>query len=303
MQIVVFLQKLKNHGSNTSRIAMVLNTGIIKKINDFVYVKPRTIQEIAGMLGKNWRTADSYVSRIAKETGTLSTRTFRSGTRGALKIVYWSSIEKIHSMEFQEKLLKSIESSNRKEHFSPFDIYQYVDADKRNAVMRTVKSPAEDNIKDYLKSAQSQVLSFSGNLSWINTTENKERLVDVVEDLARNNISIKIISRITIDGISNLKKILSVNEKAGRNAIEIRHRDHPLRGFVIDDRVARFREVRDPLDSTAGLSEKILLFYEIYDKEWVEWFQKVFWYFFRASVPAEKRMGDLNSIQNLYKYS
>jgi len=282
---------------------MVLETKTIKRINDFVYTKPRTIQEIAELLGKNWRTADRYVQDIIKETGSLSVRTFRSGTRGALKIVYWSNIEKIHSMEFQEKLLKTIESANRKEHFSPFDIYQYVDADKRNAVMRTVKKPADDHIKDYLKSAQNQVLSFSGNLSWINTTENKEKLIDIVEELAKNNISLKIISRVTVDGITNIRRILAINEKVGKNVIEIRHRNHPLRGFIIDDRIARFREVRDPLDPNERMSKKILLFYEIYDKEWIEWFQKVFWYFFRASVSAEKRIDDLSSIHNLYKYS
>ena len=126
--------------------------------------------------------------------------------------------------------------------------------------------------------------------------------MDIVEDLAKNNITIKVVSRVTIDSIANLRKILAKNEKVGKNVIEIRHREHPLRGFIIDDKIARFREVRDPLGSK-GLSEKILLFYEIHDKEWIEWFQKVFWYFFRASVPAEKRIEDLNTIQNLYKYS
>lgn len=58
-----------------------------KRISDFVYQKPRTVQEIAQFLRVNWRTADRYVEKIAWEEGTLATRTFREGTRGALKVV------------------------------------------------------------------------------------------------------------------------------------------------------------------------------------------------------------------------
>jgi len=282
---------------------MPLDSQTIKKINDFVYARPRTVQEISELISKNWRTADRYVEEIAKETGSLAVRIFRGGTKGALKIVFWNNIEKIHSMEFQERLLKKIESITFKETFSPFDIYQYVDAKKRNAVMRTVKTATEDNVKDYLKSAQTQVLSFSGNLSWINTVEGKEKMIDIVEELAENNVSIKILSRVTIDSIANMKNVLAINERVGKPVIEVRHREHPLRGFVIDDKVARFREVRDQFDFQKGLSDKILLFYEIYDREWVEWFQKVFWYFFRTAISAEKRIQDLETIHNLYKYS
>ena len=74
----------------------MLDSKIIKKINNFVYQKPRTIQEISLLIKKNWRTADRYVEQISKEQGTLLVRTFREGTRGALKIVFWNNIEKIH---------------------------------------------------------------------------------------------------------------------------------------------------------------------------------------------------------------
>lgn len=282
---------------------MRLDTSVVKKINDFVYTKPRTVQEIAELVSRNWRTADNYVSEIAKETGSIAVRTFRGGTKGAIKIVFWNNIEKIHSLEFQEKLLKRIESLSSKEFFSPLDIYQYVDSEKRRAVLRNVKRLSDDHIKDYLKSSQKQILSFSGNLSWINNIEGKEKMISVVENLAKNKISIKILSRVTIDSINNIKKLHAINESLGKNVIEVRHREHPLRGFVIDDNLARFREVRDPLDPKGGMSEKILLFYEIYDNEWIEWFQKIFWYLYRTAIPADKRIKDLESIQNLYKYS
>ncbi|MBU1135835.1 MAG: hypothetical protein KKG13_04960, partial [Nanoarchaeota archaeon] len=244
----------------------MLDSKITKKINDFIYLKPRTVQEVANLISKNWRTADRYVDSISKEKGNISVRTFRGGTRGALKIVYWNNIEKIHSSEFQEKLLKKIERSKKMD-FSPFDIYQYVDDAKRNAKMINVKNEkVKDVLKDYLESAQKQVLSFSGNLSWINLDEGGKKITDLLEEMAENNVSIKILTRVTIDSMKNIKKVLEINEKLGKNLIEIRHREHPLRGFIIDDNKARFREMKDPTEYAKGeLDDYILLFYEIYD--------------------------------------
>jgi len=281
----------------------MLDSKTIKQINDFVYAKPRTIQEIAGLIKKNWRTADKYVESVAKETGSLSVRVFREGTKGALKIVYWNNIEQIHSSEFQEKLFNKIESVHKKEEFSPFDLYQYVKEGRRNAVMLNVgKASSKDNLIKHLKQANSQVLSFSGNLSWINEIENNEKLINIIENLVKRNVTIKILSRVTIDSIKNIQKIMQINEKTGKNLIEVRHRDQPLRGFVIDNHIARFREVRDPSDYERGeLDERILLFYEIFDKEWIEWLQKVFWYLFRTAIPAEKRIKDLKTIRNIYR--
>ena len=55
----------------------MLTTEIAKKINDFVYVKPRAVDEISQHIGKNWRTANRYVERIIEQQGTISTKTFR----------------------------------------------------------------------------------------------------------------------------------------------------------------------------------------------------------------------------------
>ena len=66
----------------------MLNNETIKKIENFVYSKPRSVSEVAKHLNKNWRTIDRYVKEIEKEFGTVATRTFRGGTRGALQIVY-----------------------------------------------------------------------------------------------------------------------------------------------------------------------------------------------------------------------
>jgi hypothetical protein len=281
---------------------MMIDSKTMKKISDFVYVKPRSVQEIAEFIGRNWRTADRYVEEIAKETGNLTVRTFREGTKGALKIVYWVNVEKIHSLEFQEKLLKKMEN-RRKGEFSPFEVYQYVDEAKRNAVMIDIENkPFEDQLRDYLERAENQILSFSGNLSWVNTQEKNKKLIEVVENLAKRNVSIKILSRVTIDSINNVKRILLINEKLGKNLIEVRHCEQPLRGFVIDNHLARFREMKDSADYKKGeLDKRVMVFYEIFDPEWIEWFKKVFWYFFRFSIPAEKRIKDLQTIHNIYK--
>ena len=44
----------------------MLTNELIKKIEEFVYSKPRSVQEIAQLIGKNWRTADRYISEIEK---------------------------------------------------------------------------------------------------------------------------------------------------------------------------------------------------------------------------------------------
>ena len=69
---------------------MVLDSKTKKKITEFVYIKPRVVDEVAKLLHKNWRTADRYIRQIAEDDGCISMRTFREGTRGALKIVFWS---------------------------------------------------------------------------------------------------------------------------------------------------------------------------------------------------------------------
>jgi hypothetical protein len=45
------------------------------------------------------------------------------------------------------------------------------------------------------------------------------------------------------------------------------------------------------------LDYNLAVFYEIYDKEWIEWLQKVFWHIFNASVPAESRIKELEKIK------
>ncbi|MEK6850364.1 MAG: hypothetical protein AABX85_02190, partial [Nanoarchaeota archaeon] len=162
----------------------MLSNEIIKKIEDFVYSKPRSVDEVAKHINKNWRTADRYVSEIEKNFGTLSTRVFRGGTRGALKIVYWSSIEKVSSTIFQEKLEEGILMAKKKEDFSSFNIFQHVkDRNKEAYIEKDVKQK-ERNLAQYAKllsSAEKQVIILSGNLSFINEKSKNFNMLAIFE--------------------------------------------------------------------------------------------------------------------------
>jgi hypothetical protein len=275
----------------------MLDSKTVKKISDFIYIKPRTIQEIAFHIQKNWRTADAYVEWIAKEQGMLAVRTFREGTRGALKIAFWNNVEKIHSSEFQERLFKRIENAKHKSDFSPFDIYQYVAEEKRSAFLEEQSEDAVTKKQDLinaLRNAEKQVLIFSGNLSWVNAVQDKKKIISIFEELAENNVSIKILCKVDLDSIANIKKMLEINYKLKKELIEIRHAEQPFRAFIVDNKFARFKEKR------AGKKDKNnFIFYDIIDEEWIEWIQKVFWNIFRTSIKAEKRIQDIETIERI----
>ena len=281
---------------------MVLDSSTIKKINDFVYQKPRTIQEIASLINKNWRTANSYTETISKEQGTISIRTFRGGTRGALKVVFWNNIEKIHSTSFQERLFKQIESGRQKIDFSPSEIYQHVDEDKRKAFFYTQKEvETEENFKRFrnlLHQAEHQILFFSGNLTFSTLKDHDETIVNILEDLAKKKVNIKILTRVEVPGLNYVQNLLDLNEKLGREVIEIRHCFQPLRATIVDNKVVNFKETKyPPREQPHELPEVTHLSYNIYDSEWIEWLQKVFWNLFSVSIDSKRRINDFKTIQ------
>ncbi|MEM4703028.1 MAG: hypothetical protein QXP53_00895 [Candidatus Pacearchaeota archaeon] len=280
----------------------MLTPEIAKKINDFVYVKPRTIDEIANHIKKNWRTANRYVESIQKHQGNLAVRVFREGTRGALKIVYWANIENIHSTSLQERLFRKIEIGRTKEDFSPSEIYQYVNKNKKRLSAHTYASYVSkknfDDFCSFLRGAQKQISFFSGNLTWSNMAYHDKKILQIVEELAKKNVIIKILTRVELAGIDNIKNILSINSKIGKEMVEVRHCYQPLRATIVDNKSARFKEILKKQDYAKGeLKEDTYLLYEILDKEWVEWLQKIFWNLFNASISAEKRIEELEIIK------
>jgi hypothetical protein len=279
----------------------MLTKEVIRKINEFVYQKPRSIQEIANLLKVNWRTADRWVRKIESEEGTISTRVFREGTPGALKIVFWNPMEKFHASEVQERLLKIIEVGRFKQDFSPSEIFQFVDKRKKKLKVMTEKEYYSDsNFKDFinrLKRAKRQNLFFSGNLTFINYSYEGITALKVIEKLAERKVASKALTRVEWAGIDNIRKALAINKRVGWDAIEIRHCYQPLRATLTDNKMAVLRETLNPENYQKGeLKEKLYILYYIYDKDWIEWLQRIFWHLFRSSIDAKKRMEELKLI-------
>ncbi|MFH1802394.1 MAG: hypothetical protein ABH864_02985 [archaeon] len=278
----------------------MLNIQLIKKIEDFIYAKPRSVQEIASHLDKNWRTADRYVQEIEKQYGTLATRTFREGTRGALKIVYWASVEKASNSVFQEQLEKKILSGIKPEDFLPFDIFQHVPDKNKDARVENGKDESLlglDELKKLLNSARKQILIFSGNLSFFYFRDKETNILHEIEKLLQKNISIKVISRVDYIGSENIRNAMSLNLKHGKENIEIRHREQPLRAIIIDNKILSIKEKRKPTrEGEAG--KNTFIFYTIKSKDWVEWLTKIFWNMFSSSINANKRLEEMRKFHS-----
>lgn len=278
----------------------MLNNDIIKKIEDFVYKKPRSIDEIAKHIGKNWRTADRYINEIMENFGTISTRVFREGTRGALKIVYWSSVEKISNSVFQQRLENEILNAKRKEDFSAFDIYQFIPDNSKKAIIEKQLDENSTNLKELkemLIRTEKQLIIFSGNLSFINLKNKSIDLFAIMEELIRKKIKIKILCRVDIAGMDNIEKLASLNHKYGKELIEIKHHEHPIRAFIIDNKILRIKEIKEPTGKINELDKKIFIFYTIKDKDWVEWISKIFWKIFNNSISYTKRIDEMKKLK------
>jgi hypothetical protein len=270
----------------------------VRKIEEFVYLKPRSVQEIAQHIGKNWRTADRYINEIEKSYGTIAMRVFREGTRGALKIVFWASVEKASHSVFQQNLEEDILKAHRKEDFSAFDIFQYINRRKKSAEMETSETESTAELTALLKTAEKRLLIFSGNLSFINLENKKLDLLYLFDELVKKGVSIKILCRVDIAGKENIERILSLNYKYGKEIIEIRHDEHPIRAFIVDSKVMRMKEVKEPTGKIRELNKKIFIYYTIRDKEWIEWMTKIFWKKFSSSIDSKKRLDELHLIKN-----
>jgi hypothetical protein len=274
----------------------MLTPEIARAIEGLVYSKPRSVQEIAEHIHKNWRTADRYLNEISKQFGTISTRVFREGTRGALKVAYWASIEKVSHSVFQERLEQDIFKARRKEDFSAFDIFQYADAKQKKVSVEQQEVDNINELKALLLSAQKQLLLFSGNLSFVNLKDKRMDLFDTFDELFARKVSIKALCRVDIAGRENVEKMLSLNFKHGKELVEVRHDEQPLRAVVIDNNIVRLKEVKEPTGRSTELNKRLFIFYTIKDKFWVEWLSRIFWKKFANSVDAKKRIAELERI-------
>lgn len=272
----------------------------IKAINEFVYKQPRAIKEISELLKVSWLTADKYIGYIIEKYGTIKLKTFRGGTRGALKIVYWANLEGMRASTAQQILLDKIKLGRKKQDFTPFDIYTLINQDKKEAFAIPITKDNEQKLVKEFKAATRQLFIFSGNISFINNIENGIRIIDVLNDLAKKRVNIKILCRVDIASIKNIKVIQELNYLLGYDAIEVRHIEQPLRGFIIDNKLVRLREEKKKSDyKDWELQNDLYLIYNIHDKEWCEWLEKIFWNLHGNALPIENRITDLNKIEDI----
>ncbi len=265
----------------------MLEKTIVTKVLDSVRAQPKTVQEIAQHLGKNWRTADRYIEQISLETGLIKTKIFRPSTRGALKIVYWNALEPGKGSVYQERLLQQILIHKRKEDFSAFDIYQFIPEKFREVSF----SKKEITHYELLEQSVQSILFFSGNLSLLRKKE-----LEILENLAKKRIPIKILTRIDIISQEKVVLLMKMNLRIGWDAFQVRHCEQPIRAFLIDDCLAVMKESLNPEQHTE-LREKMYLYYILKDPEWVSWLQKVFWQLWDQSIDADLRLKALGSVK------
>jgi len=89
------------------------------------------------------------------------------------------------------------------------------------------------------------------------------------------------------------------NYKKLKNKIEVRHAFQPLRAIIVDEKVARLKEIKNPGDYERKGEEKTFIFYTIYDPVWVKWLRTVFHSYFDLGDYAEARIRELKSIQKI----
>jgi len=277
----------------------MLDKETIKKIEDFVFEQPRSIQEITIHLDKNWRTVNRYVGQIIEERATLETKIFREGTRGALKVVYWASVEKRKNNIFQEQLKKEIMNTKNKKQFSAFDIYQHVEDKNKSVILENISGEDLSDLKElvsYFKQTKKELVSLSGNLSYLNLKVGKIKLFDKIEELVKRGIRIKVLCRVDLAGKKNIEKLLSLNHKYKKELIEVKHCKQPIRAFIFDKKILRLKEVSEPTEKIHELDKKTYIFYTIKDPKWAEWMNNLFLQMFHHSVGAETRLDELNKI-------
>jgi len=277
----------------------MLDQKTIQDIEKFVGIEPRSINEIAEKLNKNWRTVDRYLKQIEEDNGTILTKTFRGGTRGALKVAYMASPDKISNTSFQLELEKKIMRSRRKEEFSTFDIFQFVPDKNKQAIIEDEITEASTNLRELiqiLRSTKKELKLFSGNLSWINLKKGKIDLFEELEELVKRGVKVKVLCRVDFEGYENIKRAMQLNYKYGKELIEIRHREHPIRAFVIDNKIIRLKEIKEPTGKIKELDYKRFIFYTIKDKEWTEWISRIFNKLYNSSIGSEQRLLELNKL-------
>ena len=278
---------------------MALTEELQQAIVDYVKKEPRTVQDIARVIHKSWLTADSYVHQIHQKTGLVSLKTFRPGTQGALKLVYYNYAESLRGNDLRAELFEKIRTGRFRKDFDFLELFQFVPEASKKGIVEQSSARGKlytTRIIPAYQQAQSVIYCFSGNLSFVNVQRNQLRFVDVLEDLLRRKVRVKILCRVTLASLNNIRELEPLLKKYPE-FIEVRHCCQPLRGFIIDDQLAMFRDEESLQMYREGELEKdTMLYYEIYDAEWIAWLQKVFWNLFRFSLDYTNRLREIQKL-------
>lgn len=270
-----------------------------ERLIGFIKEQPRSIKEVSDFLGKSWGGTESHLKRIRDRTGLIDIKIFRKGSHGALKVVYYTSHEISQADELRKHLFDLIKAGREKDDFDFLEVYQFVDDEKKSARIRNMGGEndfCDKELMKRLKNTKKSLLCFSGNLSFLTMEDGGESICDIFEQLLRKKVHIRILMRVTIPSLKNLDIMRHLMRKFP-DLLEIRHSFQPLRGFIFDDEIARFKFEEEPENYRAGeLSQKVSIMYELQDEAWVLWLQNVFWNIYRNSIDHKKRVGEMNRI-------
>ncbi len=270
-----------------------------ERLIGFIKEQPRSIKEVSNFLGKSWGGTESHLKRIKDRTGLIDIKIFRKGSHGALKVVYYTSHDISRADELRKHLFDLIKSGRKKDDFDFLEVYQFVDDRRKSARIHNLsgeKDFCDHELMRRLRDTRRSLLCFSGNLSFLTMGDDGESICEIFEQLLRRKVHIRVLMRVNIPSLKNLDMIRHLMDKFP-SLLEVRHSFQPLRGFIFDDEIARFKFEEKPENYREGeLSQKMSIMYELQDEDWVSWLQNVFWNIYRNSIDHKKRVNEMNKI-------
>lgn len=270
------------------------------RIIESVKEEPRTVQDIARLIGRSWVTADNYLKKVEDRTGLIKVKTFRKGSHGALKVVYYPAKGNTTTDEIKKRVAGQIMQGKLADDFDCMELFQFIPENKKKVFIEEYDESEYDTkrnnpeIFDLYNKAENAVYSFSG-YSYLGMRKDDLSMVEMIESLLKRKVSIKILAPITIHSITHLTKLEPLIARYP-NLIEIRHCYQPLRGFIIDDKIIRLKN-EESLKESKSLS-KATIYYEIYCDQWISWMTKLFWQLFRSSLDYSLRVKEIRRIMD-----
>jgi hypothetical protein len=117
-----------------------------------------------------------------------------------------------------------------------------------------------------------------------------------MDSMLSRGVSIKIICRVDLASLENVNAVLALNKKHGKELIEVRHSEQPLRAHIIDGRYVSMKQIVEPTGKVRELDSRVYVFYRFWDKDWVDWLTRIFWNEFSNSIDAHVRIAELRKL-------